>query len=1153
MQRHFAPALRRMAVLSAGLLAILAVASGPVAMAAPAAESPADKALATVPAWEFESNNASAAAGTAAVTLGDVNGDGFSDVAVGAPNFDGPGQNQTNGGAVFVFFGRATGPALAPDQSFFSDRGSFGETVAPAGDVNGDGYHDMLVGAPRSGDGRAYVYLGSAGGLQASPVWQYLHNDGNAAASYFGSSLATAGDINADGYDDIIIGAWNNNGGQGAAFVWLGNSGGVNAGAQWSTGGSAGWLVGAAVAGAGDVNGDGNADFLVGRPGASGTTPQGAAWYGDVVVFHGTAAGTGVATTYLQGAQAGASHGAATAGVGDVNGDGFADVAVGSPAWDWPGAVDAGRALVFPGSAGGVGTTAIWEEWGIAAGARFGATVAPAGDVNGDGLADAAAGAPGNVTSTAVANRYAVVVEGSRTGIGAMLIKWSSTRNDATGFAWAVATAGDVNGDGFSDLIVGSPGFSNGQSAEGRAEIFLGQGAGPYALYAEQYTYAEESTYFGWQTTTVGDVNGDGYSDVAVSGPGIDFNTTDDGLLQLRTGSPTGLQPAGQWAGEEAGGSFGGSVAAAGDVNGDGYDDMIVGAVLTNGSGRAYCWYGSDSGPSFGAADWAVSQGTNGAWFGASVAGAGDVNLDGYADVIVGAPFDENDQANEGRAYLFLGSASGLSTSPAWIVEGNQVDANLGISVAGAGDVNGDRFSDVVIGVDHWTANFGIFWLTNCGRVQVFHGQRQGGLAAAAATTIDGSNSFMQFGSMVAPAGDIDGDGFADVIVAARYADLGYADEGQVAVYRGSNGGLQTAVHWSVRGAQNFANFGSAVAGAGDVNGDGLSDIIVGANFMDTNNLQDNGEARVYAGPLTGLSGILPLWSYRGQQSLENLGNSVGSGGDINGDGFADVLTGSPGWTDSFWGQGRMLVFYGNDRSDPANTLSWKAQQRRGDDSAPLGLLADAGLPPTMRLRAEGSTASGGGDVRLEWELKQHTQILDGTDLVRGVWSSQTKNGQSFTPSVESGPIALPAGTTIHWRARVASRSPYMLHSRWFSPQGNGVNEPDLRTRNSALTGTDIPTRAPGGMLPVVAAPNPFNPSTTLRFDVPRADHVRVEIFDLRGALVRSLLDEPRPAGPAVLAWDGLDQAGRPVGSGAYQARVTAGTAVGHVRVMLLK
>jgi hypothetical protein len=135
MQRHFAPALRRMAVLSAGLLAILAVASGPVAMAAPAAESPADKALATVPAWEFESNNASAAAGTAAVTLGDVNGDGFSDVAVGAPNFDGPGQNQTNGGAVFVFFGRTTGPALAPDQSFFSDRGSFGETVAPAGDV----------------------------------------------------------------------------------------------------------------------------------------------------------------------------------------------------------------------------------------------------------------------------------------------------------------------------------------------------------------------------------------------------------------------------------------------------------------------------------------------------------------------------------------------------------------------------------------------------------------------------------------------------------------------------------------------------------------------------------------------------------------------------------------------------------------------------------------------------------------------------------------------------------------------------------------------------------------------------------------------------------------------------------------------------------
>ena len=122
MQRHFAPALRRMAVLSAGLLAILAVASGPVAMAAPAAESPADKALATVPAWQFESNNASAAAGAAAVTLGDVNGDGFSDFAVGAPNFDGPGQNQTNGGAVFVFIGGATGPALAPPELLLGPR-----------------------------------------------------------------------------------------------------------------------------------------------------------------------------------------------------------------------------------------------------------------------------------------------------------------------------------------------------------------------------------------------------------------------------------------------------------------------------------------------------------------------------------------------------------------------------------------------------------------------------------------------------------------------------------------------------------------------------------------------------------------------------------------------------------------------------------------------------------------------------------------------------------------------------------------------------------------------------------------------------------------------------------------------------------------------
>jgi len=152
---------------------------------------------------------------------------------------------------------------------------------------------------------------------------------------------------------------------------------------------------------------------------------------------------------------------------------------------------------------------------------------------------------------------------------------------------------------------------------------------------------------------------------------------------------------------DQASADFGYSVASAGDVNGDGYDDVIVGApYYTNGQtneGRVYVYYGSAGGlsPTYG---WTAESDRASALFGRSVASAGDVNGDGFDDVIVGAYAYTNEKTNEGRAYLYIGSSSGLSNITAWTAESDQTSALFGNSVASAGDVNGDGFDDIIVG-----------------------------------------------------------------------------------------------------------------------------------------------------------------------------------------------------------------------------------------------------------------------------------------------------------------------------------------------------------------------------------------------------------------------------------------------------------------------
>src|SRR6185295_12153239 len=160
------------------------------------------------------------------------------------------------------------------------------------------------------------------------------------------------------------------------------------------------------------------------------------------------------------------------------------------------------------------------------------------------------------------------------------------------------------------------------------------------------------------------------------------------------------------------------------------------------------------------ASPWAPVGGQAGASFGAALAPAGDVNGDGFPDVLVGAPLYDNGQADEGRAYLYLGSKDGLATSPAWTWEPDQVGAQAGFSVAGAGDVNGDLYDDVLIGAPLYDRPGHV----DAGAVFVFYGSATG-LPLAPSRVLANDVTGARFGASVATAGDVNFNFFWDVIV----------------------------------------------------------------------------------------------------------------------------------------------------------------------------------------------------------------------------------------------------------------------------------------------------------------------------------------------------------------------------------------------------
>ena len=339
-------------------------------------------------------------------------------------------------------------------------------------------------------------------------------------------------------------------------------------------------------------------------------------------------------------------------------------------------------------------------------------------------------------------------------------------------FGISVTGLGDVNGDGYGDVVVGAPYNDAGGTLNnaGRAYLFYG-GPGPYpitvlAVNADRiFSGASAAENVGWEVARIDDVDSDTVADLLVGAPALDLSAP--GRAYVLSGASGAIVH--EWAGEAIGDNFGYSIADAGDVSGDLVPDVIVGAIrnsaVASEAGRAYVYSGQDAGLLRTFSGEAASD-----WFGGWVAGVGDVNGDTRADLLVGAAYNDVGGDSSGRAYLY----SGLDESVLRTFSGDEPFSRLGESVSGMADLDGDGKGDLAIAAPR----HGVPGLHLAGRVLLISSQTGNPIG-----TLNGEANGDAFGRSVDGNWDLNDDGINDLIVGAYLNDTAGSAAGRVYVY----------------------------------------------------------------------------------------------------------------------------------------------------------------------------------------------------------------------------------------------------------------------------------------------------------------------------------------------------------------------------------
>ncbi len=937
-------------------------------------------------AWSKETNEATMGTSFDVVvgSAGDVNNDGYDDIfASFAFSTQGALARQ---GHVFVYHGSASGPTTT---AAWTGNGTvaqmhYGRAANRAGDVNGDGFGDFIVGATGynggiASEGKIFVYHGSGAGLATTAAFEYESDLSGSA--FLGSAVAPAGDVDADGYDDVIVGVRGadvgaTNGGR--IMLFRGSAAGLSTGVgafESIDGTSASLQLGFYASGAGDVNGDGNDDVIVSGQGASTT--------GTAYVFLGDATGIANTAAWSYTGTAGGNLAPVT-GAGDLNGDGYADIAVG----EW---TSSGQVFVFHGSGSGPSVTPSVTILGTAT-ERLGRMVSGAGDVNADGYSDLIVGAPFRSVTASNEEGVAHLFLGGPSGVAAssssadQTIQGSQVGAHLGGY---VAGAGDVNGDGYSDIMIGADNYSSAEANEGLAVLYLGGPESTGVKSTVSWTATGTGAH-GTKVSNAGDVNGDGYDDVLVAAPNA-FGAGDGNVYVYHgaAGGPSTTAAFSLGASTGAGG-FAAAIAGGGDINGDGYSDIVVGApdaesgMATADEGRIYIYPGSSSGTSSSAFTHEID--VAGARFGASLALA-DVNADGRTELVVGAP---GINSSAGRIYVFIAGSSGLNTTTPQTKDGASAGDLFGTAVAAAGDVNADGYGDVAVGAPGLSSG--------AGRVYAYLGANTG-LSAGAPYTVDGAAG-AALGSAVGSAGDVTGDGYADVVGGSPGYDNTEVNEGRVSVFPGGAAAFGTSWHYEPNVAGAAA--GTSVAG-GDLNGDGYGDVVVGA----PGDSSSQGRAYVFLAQAAGAGlGVTPSSSVGGSGGAEAWGTSVATA-DVNGDAVRDLISGVPSA-----GTGQTVIYYGNVRG--------RAFRLRGQNSAQTLNVPRGGVVPSattsFRVTMNALSARGISKAKLEVERKAVGTAFDGTGTVlTGSFTSTGLTGVELTHEF----TGLSMRSAHHFRARL--------------------------------------------------------------------------------------------------------------------------------------